>query len=157
MNDVLMPEWMKKKHEADELAKAKEEARQQKLMTAALLIEREAPKFWKQLQEKIAIAVEFLPKLDMTGSITTFGSGMRVSVSCPGVFANQTYTDLFFNGEVRKIRCTTLNGGVYTLQFTVGPDDTVGVESSRDAIFMNVDQASEYVMRKMIEVIESRK
>jgi hypothetical protein len=158
MNDSLMPEWMKKKKAEQESASAKEETRQQRTVTASLLIERDGPNFWKELQEKLEIGVQFLPQLGFTGSTTTFGGGVRVSVSSPGVFANQTYTDLFWTHELGGIRCSGLNIGAYTLQFRITPDNRVAVLSSRSGYdLMNPYDACEYVMKLMIDLIDSRK
>jgi hypothetical protein len=154
MNDSLMPEWMKKKQQQNELLEAKREAERQREMAAHNLIQLKAPGFLKELEEKLAIAVEFLPKLQMEGLLTSFIGGLRVSVSKPGIFANQTYTDLHIN--TRDIRCTMLNGGAYTLPFAVVSDTEIGVAyDSMSGAVMNASKASEYIIGRMIDMIES--
>ncbi len=156
MNDVLVPEWMKKKREQDELAEAKAEARKQKMLAASTLIKAKMPEFCYAVKEKLAIAVECLSVLKLTGQITEFGGGYRVSVQHPGVFPNQTYTDVVFMDD--SIRCTLLNGGVYKLLFCVVSDTEIGVSyMSEGGGTMNSEQTAEYIMRRMVEQIESNK
>src|ERR1035438_10281085 len=111
MNDPLIPEWMKKKKtektEQTEQgsASAKEEVRQRPIVTfASLIIEKDSQKFWRELQVKLRISVQFLPELGLTGSTSSFGSGVRVSVSFPGILPIRTYTDLFWAKEAGGIR-----------------------------------------------------
>lgn len=159
MNDSLMPEWMKKKKAEQESASVKEEARQQRAVTFdSLLIKRDSRKFWKELQQKLEIAVRFLPELGLTGSTSPLGDGVRVAVSCPGVLPIQTHTDLFWTQEVGGIRCSGLNIGFYILQFRVTPDKRVAVLSSRGGSdLMNPEQACEHVMQVMMDLIDPKK
>lgn len=153
MNDSLMPEWMKKKIEREAQGKNREEASKQRAMAAASLLQLKIPEYWQRLKEKLAIAVEFLPKLDMQGQITPSGDkGLRISVSRPGIFANQTFTDIFL--APRAITCTGLNLGTYTLMFCVVSDTEIAVMLDGMGEPMNPDQASEYIMRQMVELID---
>jgi hypothetical protein len=164
MNDPLIPEWMKKKKtektEQTEQgsASAKEEVRQRPIVTfASLIIEKDSQKFWRELQEKLRISVQFLPELGLTGSTSSFGSGVRVSVSFPGILPIRTYTDLFWAKEAGGIRCSGRNIGAYILQFRVTPDNRVAVLSSRGGNdLMNPEEACEHVMKVMIDLIGSQ-
>ena len=161
MNDSRMPEWMKKKKKAEqEPAGVKEEARQQQggVTFASLLIKRDGRKFFRELQEKLEISVQFLPELGLTGSTSPLGDGVRVSVSCPGILPIQTYTNLFWTQEVGGIRCSGLNIAAYTLQFRVTPDNRVAVLSSRGGCdLMNPEETCEHVMKMMIDLIDSQR
>jgi hypothetical protein len=153
MNDSMMPEWMKKKVEQETREKHREGASRQRDVVAANLLQLKAPEYWQRLKEKLAIAVEFLPKLNMQGQITSSGDkGFRISVSRPGVFANQTFTDVFL--APRAVTCTGLNLGAYTLMFCVVSDTEIAVMLNGMGEPMNPDQASECIMRQMVELIE---
>jgi len=73
MNDSVKPEWMKKKQSEQEATAAETEIRRQRAENAALLIDKEGQKFWKEIKEKLAIAVEFLPDLKLKGVISPTG------------------------------------------------------------------------------------
>ena len=155
MNGSVMPEWMMKKMKAEPVsAIARQETRQQRVVTfASLLIEKDSPKFWRELQEKLEISVKFLPGLGLTGSTSSFGNGVRVTVNSPGIFPIRTYTDLFWTPEAGGIRCSGLNIGTYIFQFRVTPDNRVAVFSSRGGCaLMNPEQACEHVMKAMIDL-----
>ncbi len=155
MNDNLMPGWMKKEQQQTELKQARAEASLQREEAAARLIELKSPEFWKQLQEKIGIAVEFLPKLQMRGQMSTLADGsLRISVGRPGKLPNHTYTDL--GHSPYEIRCTTATGDLYKLLFCAISGTEVAVVLESSAIpQMNPDQAAEYIMRRMVEIIET--
>lgn len=153
MNDSMMPEWMKKKVEQDAREKHKEEAGRHRVPAASNFLQLKIPEYWQRVKEKLAIAVEFLPKLNMQSQITPSGDkGFRISVSRPGVFTNQTFTDVFL--APRAITCTGLNLGAYTLMFCVVSDTEIGVMVDGMGEPINADQASEYIMRKMVDLIE---
>src|SRR4029077_8907977 len=148
----IKPDWMKKKQEEQEAAARELEVRRQPSADAVSVIEKDGPRFWKELKEKLVIAVSFLPNLNLTGSITTVGDvssadAIRVTINKPGTSLNQTYTDLYFNIDAKQIRCGTLNGGVYTLLLGVTPDRRVEViRPSKQSKAMAADATSQYVM-----------
>jgi hypothetical protein len=158
MNGSVKPEWMRKKQAEQEAAAKTEDLRQQRIVAAALLIDRDGQKFWEELKKKLAVAVEFLPDLKLTGSISPTGNdAIRILVNKPGMFANQTYTDLFYNREAKEIRCGILNGGMYSLRFCLVTDESrVAVISSRQSRVMDTEAAAQHVMEKMIDYIESQ-
>lgn len=154
MNDTLMPEWMKRKQGKKEAEEARAEAVRQRDMAMSNLVQLKFPDFWKSLTEKLAIAVEFLPKLDMQGELTPMNVSIRVSVSRPGIFANQTYTDLFPTS--REIKATMLDGDAYTLPIVAVSDSEIAVTVTGGHSPMNAEKAAEHIMSRMIELIESR-
>lgn len=152
MNDSMMPDWMKKKKEQEDLASAKEEARRQRDLAVSNLIELKSPEFWKRLKEQLAIAVEFLPGLNLSGQITDAVGSVRVSMSKAGVFANQTYTDLALHPG--HIHCTTLNGGVYDLNFAGYSDTEICViEGNTYTPPLNPEEAAKLILEKMMAII----
>jgi len=158
MNDWVKPEWMRKKQAEQEAAAKAEDLRQQRIVDSALLIDRDGLKFWKELKEKLAIAVEFLPDLKLAGSISPTGvDAIRILVNKPGVSLNQTYSDLFYNREAKEIRCGMQNRGMYSLGFCVVTDENrVVVASSGRAGVMGPEAAAQFVMERMIDYIESQ-
>jgi len=157
MNDLVKPEWMKKRQAEQEATTTEQELRRQRADAAALLIDRDGEKFWKDLKEKLAIAVEFLPDLKLEGLISPQGKdALRIAVSKPGVFLNQTYTDIFYNRDAKQLRCGLLNKGIYNLMFCVTGDGRVMVNDLRDSGTMNADGAAQHIMELMIDQIESQ-
>ena len=154
MNDTLMPEWMKRRQGKKEAGEARAEAAKQRDLAFSNLLQLKCPDFWRSLTEKLGIAVEFLPKLNMQGRLTPLNPGVRISVSRPGAFANQTYTDLF--PTLSEIKATMPDGGAYTLPFVAASDTEIAVTVVEGHSPMNADKAAEYIMTRMIELIESR-
>jgi hypothetical protein len=155
MNDSMMPDWMKKKQEKNELEEAKAEVRQQHAMAAANLLEIKRPSFWLQLREQLAIAVHSLRKFNMAGQISEHsGDSMRIAVSRPGILVNQTYTDLFFKPS--GITATGLNLGAYTLTFCVLSETEIGVSADGSVDAMGSPEAARYIMERMINLIDLR-
>jgi hypothetical protein len=155
MNDTLMPEWMKKKQEQVELENAKQEAIRQRDLAVASLIQLKSPDFWKRLKEQLGIAVEFLPKLGLQGQITDTFESVRVSMSRPGAYPNQTYTDLSL--QPRSIHCTTLNGGAYELNFSTHSDTEICVvQSNTYTPPLNPEEAAKLILEKMMEIIRKQ-
>lgn len=58
-----MPEWMKQAEAKRELAQAKTDIKEKGRIIAEMKIAQEGPSFWKDLLEKLAIRIEFLPKV----------------------------------------------------------------------------------------------
>lgn len=156
-DETLVPEWMKQRQIESELAEAKEDARLHRVVAAGLLIEREGPKFWQQLMKELKIAVDALPVLKMQGSYTLIGQdGARIDVSSPGIFANFTYTNMFRDDV--GIRCSTLDAGAYRLLFRVVSNTEIGVvDEHREGAPMNPSLASQYVLGRMVDLIERRR
>lgn len=118
-------------------------------------IEKEAPVFWQALQDKLASAVDSLPS-ELTGSITSFAGGVRVTVSKLGMAFNQAHTDLFFQRQSGEIRCSTLNGTPYVLKFSATPDGKVGVKSTLGISTMDVNDTSDHIMELMIKSVDRK-
>lgn len=116
------------------------------------LIEKEGFAFWKALQQRLAKDAEALPE-EYTGSIIPFGGGFRITISRIGMAFKQSHTDLFYKREVGEIRCSTLNTSPYALKFCANADDTVSVKSTLQPDPMNVDQASEHILRVLLDVV----
>ena len=123
-----------------------------------MLLDRDGQRFWKEFKEKLAVAVGFLPDLKLAGSISSTGDdALRISMNKPGVFLNQTYTDLFYNREAKEIRCGILNGGMYSLEFrVVAEENRVVVVSSRQSGLMDPEAAVRCVIEQMIDSIASK-
>ena len=155
MNDSMMPEWMKKKQEQTELAEANREAAQQREIAANALIQLKAPDFWKHLKQQLAIAVEFLPNLKLAGQITDTLGSVRVSMSRPGVYPSQTYTDLSL--QPRSIHCTALNGGSYDLNFSIYSDTEICViEGTTYTPPLNPEEATKLILEKMMGIVKKQ-
>src|SRR5215469_5073353 len=155
-DESMVPEWMRREKAENELAEAREEARNQRVLAAALLLEKLRPTFWTDVLRHLKIAVDALPVLGMAGSFSPVQvlQTVRIQVSKPGIFANFTYTDLFLDQD--RIRCNTLDAGSYGLEFCVLSASAIGVTVIPQPKPMNPEEASEYIMRRMTELIKRR-
>jgi len=118
------------------------------------LIERGAPLFWNELQDKLNAAVDALYLHDLSGMITSYGGGIRVTLNRPGKAFNRDYTDIVFKRAPAEIRCATLNDGTYTLRFQLTDENKVAVTSTRRNQVMNPEQACEHIMTLLVKASE---
>lgn len=118
------------------------------------LIERSAPQFWNELQHHLTAAVDALYLQDLSGMVTNFGGGIRITLNRPGKAFNQDYTDIIFKRSPPEIRCTTLNDGTYSLRFCVAANDRVAVNSTRRDEVMSPEQAAEHIMTLLLKASE---
>ena len=119
------------------------------------VIEREGPVFWQALQDSLAQEVDALPS-EFSGSITSFGGGIRVTVNKLGMAFNQGYTDLFYKRGATEIRCSALNVSPYMLKLCPTPDGKLEAKSTLGLNTMDASGASKHVMELMLDAI-SRK
>jgi hypothetical protein len=157
MDESLVPEWMKKRRQEDELAELKKEAARYREVDASLLIRQEGPKFWSQLQQSLAIAVDSLPVLKLAGSITQYSEGIRIDVIYYHLVPIQTYTDIIYDPGRAVIRCTTMSGGICQLCLCVTSNNEVTAIAELDGHPMNPEQASEFIMRPMVDYVSAYK
>jgi hypothetical protein len=157
MDEALVPEWMKKKRQEDELVETKKEAARLQAVEASLILKQEGPKFWSQLQQSLAIAVDSLPVLKLTGSITQYSEGIRVEVIYYHLVPIQTYTDIIYDHGRAIIRCTTMQGGICQLCLCVASNNEIAVISELGGLPMNPEQASEFIMCPMVDYVSAYK
>jgi hypothetical protein len=118
-------------------------------------IEKEGPVFWQILQDKLALAIDSLPS-EFSGSITSFGGGVRVTVNKLGMAFNQAYTDLFYKRGSSEIRCSALNGSPYVLRLSSTADGKVGVKSTLGISTMDPCETSEHIMELMLKAFDRK-
>jgi hypothetical protein len=153
MNDALVPEWMKKKRQEHELADANKEAARIREVEASLLLRQEGPKFWSQLQQSLAIAVDSLPVLKLTGLLSRSDDGIRIEVFYHYLIPIQTYTDIVYDPGSAVIRCSTMSGGICQLYLCVASNNEITVMAELGGLPMNPEQASEFIMRPMVDYV----
>jgi hypothetical protein len=153
MDEALVPEWMKKRRQEDELADAKREADRKRAVEDSLVLKQEGPKFWNQLQQSLAIVVDSLPILRLTGSISQFNEGIRIEVVHHHLVPIQTYTDIAYDPDSSAIRCWTMNGGTFQLYLCVTSNNEVAVLAELGGLPMNPEQAAECIMCPMLDYV----
>lgn len=152
-SENVVPGWMKQKRQEIEAATLKRELDDRRALTAHLLVERDGPKFWKSLKEKLNITVNALSSIGLTGSFSSpiNSAHVHIEVLRPGNFPNLTNVDLHFYGN--KICCTGLTGA-YELCMGTKYNNKVGAQSAgRPTAYLDADQASEFVMRRMTDQV----
>jgi LSD1 subclass zinc finger protein len=122
----------------------------------AVIIQREAPKYWAELQQRLEADADVYSDRGLSALVTPFDGGLRVTVNRPGSVFQQTYTDLMYKRGAPEIRCSALNNTTYVMKFTVTPENGVAVTSTRGLEPMNPQQASEHVMQLMLETLERK-
>jgi hypothetical protein len=157
MDESLVPEWIKKRRQEDEIAEAKRETVRQQAVDASLLLKQQAPKFWHRLQQSLAIAVDSLHVLKLSGSIAQYSEGIRIEVIYYHLVPIQTYTDVIFDSAREVIRCTTMSGGICQLCLCMTPNDEVAAITDLGGSPLNPEQASEYIMRPMVDYVSAYK
>jgi len=157
MDKALVPEWIKKMRQEDELAEAKKEAARRLEVEASPLLQQEGPRFWDQLQQDLAVAVDSLPVLNVSGSISRFSEGIRIEVVYYHLIPVQTYTDIFYDPSIAVIRCSTMSGGICQLYLCALPDNEVAAIAELDGPPLDPEQASEYILRPMVDSVRIHK
>lgn len=156
--DGLIPEYLKKKHEQMEAEESRRQLVAAQRRADELLISNQREKFWKQLTEKLHLAVDSfpaLPALRLDGKLTSFvPNQVRVEMHrIGGPHLSTTHTDLYCHGKT--INCNTLGDGVYDLDFCILSDAEIGVVSSqKPGIAMDAEHAAEYVIERMMAIVE---
>lgn len=157
MDKALVPEWMKKIRQEDALTEAKKEAARQSEVEASPLLQQEGPRFWSQLQQSLAICVDSLPVLNLSGSISNFNEGIHIEVVYYHLIPVQTYTDICYDPGTAVIRCATVNGGICQLYLCETLNNEVAAFAELDGPPMDPEQASEYIMRPMVDSVRIQK
>ena len=128
MNEILEPDWIKRKREQMALSEAKADAARQRAIVFSLRTKLEGPKFWRQLLMELTTNINALSGIGVQGRISTFGeSSCRVDIEQNGSILGTTYTDLFFTSGKPSIECRTLEGDTSEFAFCILPDDQLGV------------------------------
>jgi hypothetical protein len=157
MDEALVPEWMKKMRQEDELAEAKQEVARRLEVEASPLLQQEGPRFWSQLQKSLAIAVDSLPVLNLSGSISRFSEGIRIEVVYYHLIPVQTHTDIFYDPNSAVIHCSTMSGGTCRLYLRTASNSEIAAFAELDGPPMNIEQASEYIIRPMVDSVRIQK
>ena len=153
MDEALVPEWMKKIRQEDDLAEAKKESSRKIEVEASPLLQQEGPRFWSRLQQSLSIVVDSLPVLNLSGSISSFKEGIRIEVVYYHLVPIQTYTDIGYDPSTAVIRCSTVNGGICRLYLCEIPNNEVAAFAELDGSPMDPEQTSEYIMRPMVDSV----
>jgi len=153
MDEARIPAWMKKLLQERELAEARRNTDRKQEVEDSLLLQQEGPKFWNQLQQSLAIAVDSLPVLQLTGSISHFSEGIRIEVVYYHLIPVRTYTDISYDPASAVIRCSTMNGGICQLYLCVANNNEIVACSELDGPSMDPEQAAEFIMRPMVDSV----
>lgn len=157
MDKALVPEWMRKIRQEDELAEAKKKAARQSEVQASSFLRQEGPIFWSRLQQSLAICVDSLPVLNLSGSISNFKEGIRIEVVYYYLVPIQTYTDICYDPGTAVLRCSTMYGGICQLYLCEIPNNKVAAFAELEEPPMDPEQASEYIMRPMVDSVRIQK
>ncbi|MEJ2244846.1 MAG: hypothetical protein P8Y80_01985 [Acidobacteriota bacterium] len=153
MDEARIPAWIKKLQQEHELADARRETARKQAVEDSLLLQREGPKFWDHLKKSLAIAVDSLPVLKLTGSISHFTEGIRIEVDFQHLIPVRTYTDISYDPGSAIVRCSTMNGGLCQLYLCMANNNEIVACSELDGPSMDPEQASEFIMRPMVDSV----
>ena len=144
---------MKKLQQEREFAEAERNKARQREVENSNLLRQEGPKFWDRLQQSLSVAVDSLPVLKISGSISHFREGIRINVVYQHLIPIQTYTDISYDPGGAAVRCSTMNGGICQLYLCVADNDEIVAFSEPDGPPMNPEQASEFILRPMVDYV----
>jgi hypothetical protein len=153
MDEARIPAWIKKLQQEHALADARRDAARKQAVEDSLLLQQEGPKFWSQLQQSLDIAVDSLPVLKLSGSISHFSEGIRVEVVYYHLIPVRTYTDISYDPTSAVVRCSTMNGGICQLYLCVANNNEIVACSELDGPSMDPEQASEFIIRPMVDAV----
>jgi hypothetical protein len=153
MDETRIPAWIKKLQQEHALADARRDAARKQAVEDSLLLQQEGPKFWNQLQQSLDIAVDSLPVLKLSGSISHFSEGIRIEVVYYHLVPVRTYTDISYDPTSAVVRCSTMNGGICQLYLCVADDNEIVAVSEIDGPSMNPEQAAEIIVRPMVDAV----
>jgi len=87
----------------------------------------------------------------------TGDDALRIQMNKPGIYPNQTYTDMYYSRDAKEIRCSQLNMGIFKLSFCItGTDRVAVIDLQGDSGAMDAEVAAQYVMERMIKYIEAQ-
>lgn len=120
--------------------------------SVSVLIEKDGPEYWNALLEKLGEAVDSL-SADLSGAVTSFEGGFRVTIHRLGKAFSQNHTDLFYRRGSSEIRCSTLHNSPYSLNFCVTAENKVAVTSTRASAAgqMSPEQASQHIVQLLLK------
>lgn len=95
-----------------------------------------------------------MQEIDIKGSISPFGQDIsRITLSDGSVPPVATRTDIVLDGN--RIRCSVSNGGIYYLGLAIVHDKEIFAQDiQRDDPLMNAQKTAEYVISRMVNIIE---
>jgi hypothetical protein len=161
MNDILVPSWIRERRDENALRDAKTEAESSKRVADSLRIQRDSPEYLETLAKELARNTDALHKINFSGNtsgLPTFSpneSVYRVSVSIPGNFPKQTYTDVFFRDN--QVECSMLNGGIRRYYFSVDHEGRVGLAAEipdGTPRLLSAAAVAEGIVRRMVDYLE---
>ena len=153
MDEARVPDWIRKLKQEHELSATRRDAARKRQVADSLLLQQEGPKFWSRLQESISLAVSSLPVLGISGSISRFSEGMRIEVAFQHLVPIQTCTDISYDPRSAVVRCATINGGICQLYLNVIDEKEIAAFAGLDGSPMNPEQASEFIVRPMVDYV----
>lgn len=162
VNEVLVPDWIKKEAAQMNAEKARQDADEQRKITLSVLTRADGPKFWKNLHKESALNTDALPKIGLSGdtsNVSSPGQGeehFRISVNKRGAVPPFTYADLFYLPESGSIRCSTMEGQSSTFYFCVFPvNQSLGIMQD-NGVMMDAVQMAAYIVKGLADSIRQR-
>jgi len=158
MDDILKPDWIKRRKSQAALADAKTEAVKQREKAALLEIQAGSPEFWRQLLVESAANTNSLPDVGARGRTSTFGNRRggeqrcRIEVVQSGRILGMTYTDLFYTPGDCMIRSLTLEGESNNFTFCVLPKNKgIAVLSDDGFTPLGAKELAELLVEQMVD------
>jgi hypothetical protein len=161
MNDILVPTWIAEREAANALKKAKQDADAIRQIAASIRVEKEGPEFWEQLLKEFSFNINALARLGLKGQVIALPaynpvaeSSCRLSVLNPQAFPQQSQADFFYTKRQGTIRCSMMNGGVFTMSLCVFED---GIKAITDygATPLSAKELAEEVVKRMVDSVNS--
>jgi len=159
MDEILIPEWIKKIKAENDSELAKSQANAQRLKVLALKIKYEGPELWKKLLKELDDATRALSMIGIGGQISTSSTRdeqvCRVDVQLQGAFPRMTHVNLFCAPTSGNIRCCTGEGQASKFFFALQPDDVLGLTMEDCGIPVDPERAAQVIVQGMLTTLKS--
>lgn len=163
MNDALVQNWVKEIVAQDELARAQSELDAKESLLAAFTARAEVPVYMTEFARELALYSETLRGIGLDCAFSDFSepgfeTRCQVMVRLSGaLMPRYTYTNVFHLIGNNTIRCHSLGGKVFTLDFAVRPEGNAVALSARSSLsLMNPKEAARFVVEPMVKWVRGR-
>jgi hypothetical protein len=161
VHDTLVPAWISEIAAQDEVERLQSELNTQRSLAAAKTIMAAVPGYILKLSKELSLQAGGLKTIGVNGIFSDFSeaefeSRYRVQVSLSGALVPRfTHTTVFHLAGSTTVRCLTLGGKAFSLNFSVD-NQFVGLVSERQVVPMDAEEAAKLILKPMVEWVRGR-
>lgn len=159
MNDMLVPEFIRQMEAEEKRRSVEIDAGREAEMRAAAVIALEGPEFFRQFLKEVALAVESLSRIGLTGSLSPIyipehGEQLyRVTVARIGSISKHRFVDIYFHLEAGTFRCFPQEGAPYHFSLSLQAEGSVRAVGQDQYAGMRATELSAFIVKGLICVV----